>query len=77
MCSSSFKDVTRAISKYFVSNFISNPGRAALGYVAHKFKVTPLHIHLRVIKWRMIHNYREKIIQVQKGNKGNDELMFA
>jgi len=50
MCSSSFKDVTRAISKYFVSNFISNFGRAVLGCVAHKFKVIPLHIHLRVIK---------------------------
>jgi len=57
----------RAISKYFVSNFISsNPGRAALGCVAHKFKVIPLHIHLRVIKWRMIHNSRKN----HPGTKG-------
>jgi len=76
MYSNSFKNVTRAISKDFVSNFFSsNLRRAALGCVAHKFKVIPL--HLRMIKRRMIHNYREKIIQVQKGNKGNGELMFA
>lgn len=48
------------VPNFFSSNLII----AALGYVARKFTVIPLHRNLRVTA-RMMHNYRKKIIQVQ------------
>jgi len=45
----SFKDIARATSRVYVSNFFSsNLVIAALGYVARKFTVIPLRIRLRV-----------------------------